>query len=59
MYIILSFFSGVAIGKLKIYKSQGTDQIPAELIKVGGEILHSEIQSLIYSIWNKEKLPQL
>jgi hypothetical protein len=25
-----------AIGKLKIYKSSGADQIPAELIKVGG-----------------------
>jgi hypothetical protein len=26
----------VAIGKLKIYKSQGADQIPAELIQAGG-----------------------
>jgi hypothetical protein len=26
-----------AIGKLKSYKSLGTDQIPAELIKAGGE----------------------
>jgi hypothetical protein len=27
----------IAIGKLKSYKSTGTDQIPAELIKAGGE----------------------
>jgi hypothetical protein len=29
-----------AIGKLKRFKSPGTDQIPAELIKAGGETLH-------------------
>jgi hypothetical protein len=29
----------IAIGKLKSYKSQGTDQIPAELIRAGGETL--------------------
>jgi hypothetical protein len=37
----------VAIGKLKSYKSPGTDQIQAELIKAGGETLCSEIQRLI------------
>jgi hypothetical protein len=46
------------IGKLKSYKSPGTDQIPAELIKVGGETLCSEIHRLICCIWNKEELPQ-
>jgi hypothetical protein len=39
------------------YKSPGSDQITAELIQVGGEILHSKIRQLINSIWNKEKLP--
>jgi hypothetical protein len=48
----------IAIGKLKSYKSPGTDQIPAELIKAGGETLCSEIHRLIRSIWNKEELPQ-
>jgi hypothetical protein len=48
----------IAIGKLKSYKSPGTDQIPAELMKAGGETLCSEIHKLICSIWNKEELPQ-
>jgi hypothetical protein len=34
----------MAIGKLKRYKSPGTDQIPAELIKAGGSKICSEIQ---------------
>jgi hypothetical protein len=48
----------IAIGKLKSYKSPGTDQIPAELIKAGGETLYSEIHRLICCIWIKEELPQ-
>jgi hypothetical protein len=48
----------IAIGKLKSYKSPGTDQIPAELIKAGDETLYSEIRKLICAIWNKEELPQ-
>jgi hypothetical protein len=47
----------IAIAKLKKYKSQGSDQIPAELIQAGGEKLLSEIHKLINSVWNKEKLP--
>jgi len=43
--------------KLKRHKSQGSDQIPAEMIKEGGRTIHSEIHKLINSIWNKEKLP--
>ncbi|PNF26628.1 hypothetical protein B7P43_G09369 [Cryptotermes secundus] len=41
----------------KRYKSPGSDQIPAELIQAGGEILRSKIHKLITSIWHKEKLP--
>jgi hypothetical protein len=33
-----------------------SDQIPAELIQAGGEILCSKIHKLISYIWNKEKL---
>jgi hypothetical protein len=42
---------------LKKYKSPGSDQIPAELIQAGGEILLSEMHKLITSVWNKEELP--
>jgi hypothetical protein len=48
----------IATGKLKSYKSPGTDQILAELIKAGGETLCSEIHKIISCIWNKEELPQ-
>jgi hypothetical protein len=48
----------IAIGELKSYKSLGTDQIPAELIKAGGGTLCSEIHKLICFVWNKEELPQ-
>jgi hypothetical protein len=40
----------IAIGKLKRYKSPGTDQILAKLIRGGGEMLCSEIHKLIHSI---------
>jgi hypothetical protein len=47
----------IAIAKLKKYKSPGSDQIPAELIQAGGEMLLSAIHKLINSVWNKEELP--
>jgi hypothetical protein len=47
----------IAIAKLKKYKSPGSDQIPGELIQAVGEILLSAIHRLIYSVWNKEELP--
>jgi hypothetical protein len=48
----------IATGKLKSYKFPGTNQIPAEMIKAGGETLSSEIHRLICSVLNKEELPQ-
>jgi hypothetical protein len=42
---------------LKRYKSPGSDEIPAEVIQAGGEILYSKISKQINSIWNKEELP--
>jgi hypothetical protein len=47
----------IAIAKLKKYKSPGSDQIPAELIEAGGEMLLSAIHKLSNSVWNKEELP--
>jgi len=48
----------LAIEMLKSHKSPGIDQIPTELIKVGGRTIRCEIPQLIISIWNKEKLPE-
>jgi hypothetical protein len=41
---------GIAIAKLKKYKSPGSNQIPAKLIHAGGEILLSAIHKLINSV---------
>jgi hypothetical protein len=43
----------VAVRKLKMYKSPGVDQTPAELIQAGGKTLRSEIYKLIRLMWNK------
>jgi hypothetical protein len=40
----------IAIAKQKRYNSPGSDQIPAELIQAGDEMLHSKIHELINSI---------
>jgi hypothetical protein len=40
-----------------MYKSPGSDQIPAELIQAEDETLLSAIHKLISSIWNKKELP--
>jgi hypothetical protein len=42
---------------LKKYKSQNSDQIPAELIPVVGEILLSVIHKLVNCVFNGEKIP--
>jgi hypothetical protein len=47
----------IAIAKLKRYKLPSSDQIPAERIQAGGEILRSKIHKLLNFIWNTEKLP--
>jgi hypothetical protein len=46
----------IAITKLKKYKSPGSDEILAELIHAGGEVLKSVIHKLINSVWNREEL---
>ena len=44
------------IEELKSHKSPGIDQIAAESIKAGGRTIRSEINKIIYSIWNEEEL---
>jgi hypothetical protein len=44
-----SFDVDIAITKLKRYKSSGSEQIPAEYIQAGGEILRSKIHKVIDS----------
>ena len=50
--------SELVIKKLISHKSQGIDQIPAELIKAGCRTIRYKIHNLIISIWNKEELPE-
>jgi hypothetical protein len=47
----------IAIAKSKKYKLPGSDQIPAELIQAGSEILLAAIHKFINSGWTKEELP--
>jgi hypothetical protein len=49
-----SFEKETANEKQKRCKSPITDQIPAELVQEGGNILRSESHKLINYIWNKE-----
>jgi hypothetical protein len=46
----------IAIATLKKYKSPGSDQIPAEVIQAGGEILLATHKFINYML-NKEELP--
>jgi hypothetical protein len=54
-----SFEVEVAIANLKRYKLAGSNQIPAELIQAGGEILQTEIHNLNNSNWNTEEFPDM
>lgn len=47
----------IAIKNLRSYKSQGIDQIPAEVVQAEGNTLHSEICKPTNSVLNIE-LPQ-
>ena len=46
----------IGIENLKRHKSPGINQIPAELTKVWGRKIRSEIHELINTIWHKEEL---
>jgi sorting nexin-29 len=47
----------MAVQKLKNYKAPGTDNIPAELLKYGGNELVKHIHTVIKDMWQKEKMP--
>ncbi|KAF0702148.1 craniofacial development protein 2-like, partial [Aphis craccivora] len=46
-----------AINSLKDWKSPGSDGIPAELIKYGGEEIHKIIHEICSEVWKTEVLP--
>jgi hypothetical protein len=46
----------MAVQKLKITKARGTDNIPAELFKCGGNELVKHLHTIIKEIWLKEKI---
>ena len=46
-----------AINSLKNNKASGPDNIPVELLKMGGEELSKVIYELVNRIWNTETLP--
>jgi len=45
------------VQKLRNYKAPGTDNIPAELFKYGGNELVKQLHTIIKDIWQKENMP--
>ncbi|KAL4143954.1 hypothetical protein QTP88_006202 [Uroleucon formosanum] len=48
----------VAINSLKNWKAPGSDDIPAELIKYGGEEMHKVIFKICQKTWEEEQMPE-
>ena len=48
----------LAIGKLKNRKAAGYDEMFAEYLKRGGDILTRKVYELIVKIWNSEEIPE-
>ena len=48
----------IAMKKLKNNKAPGTDNIPAEMLKQGGNQLEQFLLKIVTSVWEEEKMPQ-
>jgi hypothetical protein len=48
-----------AIGKMKNSKVAGSDAVPAELFKGGGEKVAKILMKLFEKIWSEERVPEL
>ena len=46
-----------AVAELKNNKSAGLDEIQAEILKHGGDVLMNKLTQLCSSCWTKEKAP--
>lgn len=44
------------VEKMKTNKGPEEDFLISEFFKKGGEVLHSQLYSLIYDIWDKERM---
>ena len=47
----------VVVQKRKNYKAPGTDNIPAELFRYGGNEVVKHLHTIMKDIWQKEKMP--
>lgn len=47
-----------AISSLKNWNASGSDSLPSELIKYGGEDMYNFIYRVCHRVWHEEKMPE-